>query len=128
MPQPNQIPIVREDVIWKENQRQVINRIGNQVGGYATQVVVAGFSLQIPNSTGTLILLPAGTLASGTVTLAVNAPDGFVQRIMSTQVITALTLSAPTGTTIVGATTTLAANSEAVYFFVAASSVWYKLR
>jgi hypothetical protein len=62
-------------------------------------VPLTGFSITM--QTAKLVLNPAGTLATGTVTLPLNPPDGAVAEISSTQIISALTVSANTGDLIV---------------------------
>jgi hypothetical protein len=58
-----------------------------------------------------LVLNPAGTLATGTVTLPTNPKDGQRLRIISTQTQTALTVTAGTGDTVVPSVTALVANT-----------------
>jgi len=61
--------------------------------------IVTGFVVTM--TAAVLQLNPAGTLATGTVNLPLNPPDGCVAEISSTQVITALTVAANTGDVIV---------------------------
>ena len=113
---------------WTDNMRVAVNAVGS---AKATEIVAptTGFTHQIPNATGTCLLTPASGLAAGTVTLPVQALEGFEQHIVSTQTVTTLTVSPSSGQTISGpASLTLAAYSEIVYRFVAASSTWYKVR
>lgn len=69
----------------------------------------------ITMQTAKLVLNPAGTLATGTVTLPLNPPDGCLLEISSTQTQTALTMTANTGDSIVGAVTALVANTRVAY-------------
>lgn len=113
---------------WLRKAQQMINLLGQ---GWAYEVVVplTGFAHAIPVHTGMCLLTPAGVLATGTLTLPVQAADGFQQHILTSQTVTALTVAPATGQTIVGTTAlTLSAGVEVVYFFVAASSTWYKMR
>ncbi len=80
-----------------------------QIGYGKGDVIASGFDFAVPLTgftltmqTGTLVLNPAGTLATGTVTLPLNPPDGAVAEISSTQTITALTVNANTGDSLVG--------------------------
>jgi hypothetical protein len=73
-------------------------------------VPLTGFN--ITPQTDTLVINPAGTLATGTVNFPTGASDGQTLTIMSTQTQTALTLVAATGDTIAGtAVTALTANT-----------------
>lgn len=72
--------------------------------------IVTGFNITM--ATASLVLNPATTpLATGTVNLPLNPPDGCVAEISSTQVITTLTVAANSGDVIVngilGAASTL---------------------
>jgi hypothetical protein len=93
-----------------------------QVGYGHSDVVAEPFDFYVPLTaftiamqTAKLVLNPAGTLATGTVTLPLNPPDGTLAEISSTQTQTALTLSANTGDSIVGAVTALVANTRVGY-------------
>jgi hypothetical protein len=88
----------------------------NYAGTFAVNVPTTGFSYTIPANQAFTQLTPAGTLASGTITLPAVSPQGGRIEIMSTQTITSLTVSAPSGYTIQGAAvTTLAANGTLAY-------------
>jgi hypothetical protein len=79
-----------------------------QVGYGHSDVVAEPFDFYVPLTgftitmqTAKLALNPAGTLATGTVNLPLNPPDGALAEISSTQVVSALTVSANTGDSIV---------------------------
>jgi hypothetical protein len=93
---------------------------------YSYQQPVSGFSLTIADNCGRLILDPAGTLATGTVTLAAHPKDGQLCRLASTQAITTLTLAPNTGQSVAGALTTISANGSAQYLYRAANTTWYR--
>ena len=76
-------------------------------------VPLTGFTITM--QTAKLVLNPAGTLATGTVNLPLNPPDGTLAEISSTQTQTALTLNANTGDSIVGAVSALVANTRVAY-------------
>lgn len=83
------------------------------VGGQRSAEVtpVTGFSYAVPANQTLTLFTPAGTLASGTVTLPAGIAENQPVQITSTQAITSLTIVAPTGLTLVGATaTTIPAN------------------
>lgn len=91
------------------------------------QTPLTGFTITVSNTTGTLVLDPAGTLASGTITMPTSPTDKQIVRISSTQTITALTVSANTGQTIKGAVTTLAANGFASWIYRSTNTTWYRI-
>src|SRR5205823_1393392 len=71
------------------------------------QVPTTGFSITIGAGVSTLLLNPAGTLATGSITMPAVPVDGQIVRLATTQTVTALTLAANTGHTISGNVTTL---------------------
>jgi hypothetical protein len=76
-----------------------------------------------------MLLQPAGTLASGTITLPLNTgvPDGTTVLITSTQEITSLTIALNGASAIYGAVTTLGAGGAAVYRFYQPTNSWYNI-
>lgn len=96
-------------------------------GNLNYQVPLTGFSITCANGDNTLVLDPAGTLASGTVTMPATPVDKQEITISSTQVVTALTVSANTGQTIKGAITTIAANGFAKWKYRSTNTTWYRI-
>ena len=94
---------------------------------YSYQTPTTGFSIQVANGVTSLLLKPAGTLATGTITFPTTPIDGQTLRIASSQIVTALTLSAPAGQTILGPITTIAANGHATWQYVASISTWFSV-
>lgn len=98
-----------------------------KVSQYVTPVT--GFTLTL---TGTadlhLILTPAGTLASGTVTLPISTSLRDKQQVLVTtsQAITSFTLG-PNGATVVGAPTTLTAGGFFTMKYDAQNHTWYRV-
>jgi hypothetical protein len=90
------------------------------------QVPTTGFAITIAKACGLLILDPAGTLASGTITLPAAPMNGQICKISSSKAITALTLSPSAGQTLNGALTTLPANGFAEYTYVTSTTTWYR--
>jgi hypothetical protein len=91
-----------------------------------------GFSIAVPSPVSQqqwVLLQPAGTLASGTITLPLNSitPDGTEVLITSTQIITSLTVGTNGASNAFGAPTTLAANGFARLRFVQAQNSWYRI-
>lgn len=93
---------------------------------YDYQVLTTGFSYTFAAGTTTLIIQPAGTLATGTITMPAAPADGMVIAFSSTQIITALTVSANAGQSIVNAVTTLAAGGGAKYIYRLTNTTWYR--
>lgn len=93
---------------------------------YDYQVLTTGFSYTFAAGITTLIANPAGTLATGTITMPAAPADGMVVTFNSTQIITALTVSANAGQSIVNAVTTLAAGGGANYIYRLTNTTWYR--
>ena len=94
---------------------------------YTTQVPLTGFTITAPNpNTATFLLLnPAGTLATGTLTMPSAPSDGGSFCVMSTQTQTALTVNANTGQTMGGAAVTaLTAYQPKCWRWFAALGTW----
>jgi hypothetical protein len=70
--------------------------VNDAVGDAMAYVVpVTGFAITMTSRQ--LLLNPAGTLATGAVTLPLNPPDGCIAEITTTQQLTSFTVSANTG-------------------------------
>lgn len=93
---------------------------------YDYQTLTTGFSYTFAAGTQNLIINPAGTLATGTITMPASPTDGMTIRFNSSQIITSLTVSANTGQSIVSAVTTLTAGGGAVYLYRASNTTWYR--
>jgi hypothetical protein len=91
-----------------------------------------GFNLAVPTPVAAqqwMLIQPAGTLATGTVTLPLNTqtPDGTEVLVTTTQQITAFTLGANGAAAVYGAPTTLAAEDFFRMRFVQATNSWYRI-
>ena len=91
-----------------------------------------GFSIAVPSPAAEqqwMILQPAGTLATGTITLPLNTStlDGTEVLITSTQQITALTLSLNGAAAVVGAPPGLTAGSAIRLRYYTSSNTWYSI-
>lgn len=91
-----------------------------------------GFNISAPTPVSEqqwLLLQPAGTLATGTITLPLNTttPDGTELLVTTTQQITAFTVSPNGATAIYGAPSTLAAEDFFRMRFVVATNSWYRI-
>jgi hypothetical protein len=94
---------------------------------YDFQVLTTGFSYTFASGTTTLIAAPAGTLATGTITMPGSPADGMVITITTTQQITALTINGNTGQSIGGTQVSLmAANSAMSFVYRQSNTTWYR--
>ncbi len=71
------------------------------------------------------IINPAGTIAVLTVTLPSSPVDGQIAGISFTQIVSAVTINAPGGATVVGPPTSAAVNSEFQFIYQASSTSWF---
>jgi hypothetical protein len=90
------------------------------------QSPISGFSITMGDSAQVLQLTPAGVLATGTVILPANPANGQAAEILSTQTITAFTLSPNTGQTINNAPTALTAGTGVALYYNKPNSTWYR--
>lgn len=115
-----------------DNNGGVISPNGHGDTSKSIQVPVTGFSITIANNVSTLILNPAGTLATGTITMPAAPFDGQEVRINSTATITALTVSPNAGQTVKNAPTTLTINTSGpqgyCFIYHLASTTWFRLQ
>ena len=91
-----------------------------------------GFNLAVPTPVAQqqwMLIQPAGTLATGTVTLPLNTgtPDGTEVLITTTQQITAFTLGANGAAAVYGDPTTLAAEDFFRMRYVLVTNSWYRI-
>lgn len=94
---------------------------------------LTGASITVLGPTSTLLLEPAGTIATLTVTLpaATLLKQGQVLSISSTATVTALTLTAGSGTTIAAQTPTaitVSATASYGYRFIYYGTKWYRIQ
>jgi hypothetical protein len=94
---------------------------------YDYQVLTTGFSYTFASGTTTLIAQPAGTLATGTITMPGSPADGMVITFMTTQEITALTIAGGAGQSIGGTqVSSMAANSSMSFVYRLSNLTWYR--
>ena len=95
-------------------------------------VPATGFNIAAPTPISEqqwIVLQPAGTLATGTVTLPLNTstPDGTESLVTTTQTITTFAVGLNGATAAFGAPTTLAANAFFRLRFYQATNSWYRI-
>lgn len=94
------------------------------VPGYTKTVPLTGFSLTFANTQTDMILIPAGTLATGTITTAPSPSDGQRECVLSSQTQTALTFTANTGQTVTDGPTALVAMTPVCMTYSASNATW----
>jgi len=92
---------------------------------YDYQAPSTGFSYTFAAGTQVLVMQPAGTLATGTITMPASPADGMTITFSSTQTITALTVQGNTGQSITGQPTTFGAGSAATFVYRLSNTTWY---
>ena len=92
---------------------------------YDYQVLTTAFSYTFAAGTQTLIINPAGTLATGTITMPPAPVDGMVIWITTTKQIIALTINGNTGQTLTSGVTSLAPNQAVAYLYRSSNTTWY---
>jgi len=95
-------------------------------------VPATGFNQTVPTPVAQqqwMLLQPASTLATGTITFPLNTgvADGTEVLITSTQTITTFALAANGASNIYGAVTTLAAGGFVRYRFYQPTNSWYRI-
>lgn len=91
-----------------------------------------GFNITVPTPVSEqqwMLLQPAGTLASGTITLPLNTgvPDGTTVLITTTQEITSLTIALNGATAIFGGVSFLGAGTATAIRFYQPTNSWYQI-
>ena len=94
---------------------------------YDYQVLTTAFSYTFATGITTLIIQPAGTLATGTITMPASPADGMVVTFSSTQQITALTVAANTGQTINGNSVQAIPNQPLSWVYRLTNTTWYAM-
>jgi hypothetical protein len=92
----------------------------------------SGFNITVPTPVSNdqwMLLQPAGTLATGTITLPLNTgvPDGTTVLITTTQEITSLTIALNGASAIFGAVTSLSAGTATAIRFYQPTNSWYQI-
>jgi hypothetical protein len=92
----------------------------------------SGFNITVPTPVSQdqwMLLQPAGTLATGTITLPLNTgvPDGTTVLITTTQEITSLTIALNGATALYGGVTSLPAGTATVIRFYQPTNSWYQI-
>jgi len=91
------------------------------------QSPTTGFTYTIPAGIVGTAFTPAGTLATGTITMPANPVDGMTINISSSQIITAITHNANTGQTILNPLTTISIGGSAAWLYRTSNNTWYRV-
>lgn len=92
---------------------------------YDYQVLTTGFSYTFASGTQVLVANPAGTLATGTITMPASPVDGMTITVVSTQQVTAVTVQGNTGQSLVGGATQLIPNQPLSFVYRLSNTTWY---
>jgi hypothetical protein len=95
---------------------------------YDYQAPTTGFSYTFAAGTNVLVMNPAGTLATGTITMPASPADGMTITFSSSQQITALTVQGNTGQSMSNAVTFLPAKTAASYVYRLSNTTWYPMQ
>lgn len=105
----------------------LINLKGTADQSKSVQNPSTGDSITIADNSKTLVLDPAGTLATLTVTMPPTPVDGQEIRVSSSQIVTALTVSPNSGQTLSNAPTTILAGTGFAYIYDLPNTNWYRI-
>jgi len=103
----------------------VLSGTNGLLQSYDYQVLTTGFGYTFAAGVQVLVIQPAGTLATGTVTMPAAPADGMTIAVVSTQQVTAITVSANTGQSIVGTPSQLVPNQPLSWVYRLANTTWY---
>jgi hypothetical protein len=106
---------------------------GRDITGFAALIDVApnyqapinGFSITLAKNDSHVILVPAGTLATGTITMPAAPYDGQIIDIRTSKEITTLTIAPNAGQSVLGNPATLAAGGRTEAIYKLANTTWY---
>ena len=104
----------------------VLSGTNGLLQAYDRQVLTTAFTYTFAAGTQVLIIEPAGTLATGTITMPASPADGMTITVESTQQVTALTMSG-NGGTIVGPAVQLIPNQPLSWVYRTSNTTWYPL-
>lgn len=98
---------------------------------YSYQIPLAGFAITVPAHNSLLYLNPAGTLATGAITMEATPSDGQKVCFEDTQTQTAVTVSAGSGSSMLtsiglGAVTAFTANTRYCWYYNRPLSGWIR--
>lgn len=110
--------------VWKNWFRDLRNRVCRKIK--LRQTPLTGFSITVPNEVDLIILTPAGALASGSFVFPSAPEDDQILTIVSTQNITAITVTTSNGQAIFGVPGGLTANTPRAWLWDKQTSTWYR--
>lgn len=105
----------------------VISGTNGLLQSYDYQTPTTGFTYTFAAGTQVLVMNPAGTLATGTITMPASPADGMTITFSSSQQITALTM-AGNGASINNAVTFLPAKTAVAYVYRATGTTWWPVQ
>ena len=105
----------------------VLSGTNGLLQSYDYQTPTTGFTYTFAAGTQVLVMNPAGTLATGTITMPASPADGMTITFSSSQQITALTM-AGNGASINNAVTFLPAKTAVAYVYRATGTTWWPVQ
>jgi hypothetical protein len=117
--------------VWNNGAAWVSTASSNINGtnpNMSLQTPLTAFAITIAAGITTLLLNPAGALATGAVTMPAAPYDGQEVTVASSQAVSALTVNANAGQTINGAPTAIAANASFRYKYNLSLTTWFRLQ
>jgi hypothetical protein len=136
---PMRGPIAQNDLIQvipngQPNAQSVYSYSGAIASAdlYSYQVPLTGFSITPANGTGYLLLNPAGTLSTGTLTMQAAPSDGQRFSVFTSQTQTAITIAANTGQTLdagvigLAQPTALTAKTTYTWRYIGSLATWVR--
>ncbi len=91
---------------------------------YSVQAPLTGFAITVPNGVSTLLLIPAGPLAAGSITLPAAPVDGQWLLVSATAAIAACSFAGTAGQAVLGAPSTLPAGVEVAFIWQQSAGRW----
>jgi hypothetical protein len=124
-----QVPPEHAALLTQRGWRQypILDTMIAITNAYTYLVPSTGFNIAAPSGAqiDTVIIDPAGTLATGTIVMPAAPADGEIFEFQSSQIVTTLTVSSP-GQTTKNAPATIAANTTLSWRYRAANLTWYR--
>lgn len=105
----------------------IVTSAGMVDSSASIQSPTTGFAITIANNTWTLILTPAGTLATGTITMPAAPANKMVVRFSTSQAITALTVSPNSGQSISNAPTAAVPGQGFSFLYNTPTTTWLRV-
>jgi hypothetical protein len=117
------VQVIKHGMPTAQNRYATAPQVASATG-YVRTVPLTAFSLSFGVGQQNLLLVPAGTLGTGTLTLAAKPSQGLLNCVRSTQTQTAITIQAGDTSTVTGAPTALTASTTYCMEYDLVSATW----